>query len=143
MRKCNNSSNSTSNLDSNVVGECMRQRHLAMRLSSLEPHPCQSVELEQYPTEGNLAAAWLTKSTLATDSQANTYLTWEQVTVFLESVLLFSGQNMSPWSSATHPPLTFFNTMFEKLKVSPSAPSSTVESMDILSNSTNLLIWRS
>ena len=39
----------------------MRQRHLAMRLSSLEPHPCQSVELEQYPTEGNLAAAWLTK----------------------------------------------------------------------------------
>ena len=59
MRKCNNSSNSTSNLDN--VGECMRQRHLAMRLSSLEPHPCQSVELEQYPTEGNLAAAWLTK----------------------------------------------------------------------------------
>ena len=39
----------------------MRQRHLAMRLSSLQPHPCQSVELEQYPTEGNLAAAWLTK----------------------------------------------------------------------------------
>ena len=39
----------------------MRQRHLAMRLSSLEPHPCQSVELEQYPTEGNLAAAWLVK----------------------------------------------------------------------------------
>ena len=39
----------------------MRQRHLAMRLSSLVPHPCQSVELEQYPTEGNLAAAWLTK----------------------------------------------------------------------------------
>ena len=39
----------------------MRQRHLAMQLSSLTPHPCQSVELEQYPTEGNLAAAWLTK----------------------------------------------------------------------------------
>ena len=39
----------------------MRQRHLAMRLSSLSPHPCSSVELEQYPTEGNLAAAWLTK----------------------------------------------------------------------------------
>jgi len=39
----------------------MRQRHLAMRLSSLKPHPCHSVELEQYPTEGNLAAAWLTK----------------------------------------------------------------------------------
>ncbi|MAR47077.1 MAG: hypothetical protein CMA41_04665 [Euryarchaeota archaeon] len=48
-------------MDNNVVGECMRQRHLAMRLSSLVPHPCQSVELEQYPTEGNLAAAWLTK----------------------------------------------------------------------------------
>ena len=39
----------------------MRQRHLAMRLSSLKPHPCHSVELAQYPTEGNLAAAWLTK----------------------------------------------------------------------------------
>ncbi len=39
----------------------MRQRHLAMRLSSLKAHPCHSVELEQYPTEGNLAAAWLTK----------------------------------------------------------------------------------
>ena len=39
----------------------MRQRHLAMQLSSLTPHPCQSIELEQYPTEGNLAAAWLTK----------------------------------------------------------------------------------
>ena len=39
----------------------MRQRHLAMRLSSLKSHPCHSVELEQYPTEGNLAAAWLTK----------------------------------------------------------------------------------
>ncbi len=42
----------------------MRQRHLAMRLSSLSPHPCNSVELEQYPTEGNLAAAWLTKINL-------------------------------------------------------------------------------
>ena len=42
----------------------MRQRHLAMRLSSLKPHPCHSVELEQYPTEGNLAAAWLTKINL-------------------------------------------------------------------------------
>ena len=42
----------------------MRQRHLAMRLSSLHPHPCHSVELEQYPTEGNLAAAWLTKINL-------------------------------------------------------------------------------
>ncbi|DAC40676.1 MAG TPA: hypothetical protein D7I00_04340 [Candidatus Poseidoniales archaeon] len=60
MLKC--SSNSTiSNSVNNVVGECMRQRHLAMQLSSLTPHPCQSVELEQYPTEGNLAAAWLTK----------------------------------------------------------------------------------
>lgn len=39
----------------------MRQRHLAMRLSTLIPHPCHSVELEQYQTEGNLAAAWLTK----------------------------------------------------------------------------------
>lgn len=43
----------------------MRQRHLAMRLSSLIPHPCQSVELEQYATEGNLAAAWLTKIDLS------------------------------------------------------------------------------
>ena len=48
----------------------MRQRHLAMR-PSLHPHPCHSVELEQYPTEGNLAAAWLTKIDLAMDLQVN------------------------------------------------------------------------
>ena len=40
------------NSDSSDVGECMRQRHLAMRLSSLHPHPCHSVELEQYPAHG-------------------------------------------------------------------------------------------
>ena len=45
----------------------MRQRHLAMQLSSLIPHPCTAVELEQYPTEGNLAAAWLTKIHLHDD----------------------------------------------------------------------------
>jgi predicted RNA methylase len=30
-----------------------------MRLSRLHPHPCNSVELEQYSTEGDLAARWL------------------------------------------------------------------------------------
>ena len=38
----------------------MRIRKLAMLLSKLEPHPCLDVELEQYSTDGNLAARWLT-----------------------------------------------------------------------------------
>jgi|TARA_B100000809_G_scaffold125887_1_gene124135 putative methylase len=38
----------------------MRVRRLAMLLSGLLPHPCDSVELEQYTTDGNLAARWLT-----------------------------------------------------------------------------------
>ncbi len=37
----------------------MRLRTLAMRLSKLHPHPCNSVELEQYSTDGDLAARWL------------------------------------------------------------------------------------
>ncbi len=32
---------------------------MAIELSKLEPHPCNSVELEQYATEGDLAAFWL------------------------------------------------------------------------------------
>ena len=31
-----------------------------MLLSDLEPHPCESVEMEQYTTDGDLAARWLT-----------------------------------------------------------------------------------
>ena len=38
----------------------MRVRRLAMLLSGLVPHTCDSVELEQYSTDGNLAARWLT-----------------------------------------------------------------------------------
>ena len=38
----------------------MRVRKLAMLLSSLSEHPSDSVELEQYSTDGNLAARWLT-----------------------------------------------------------------------------------
>ena len=34
-------------------------RHLAMALSQLPKHPCNVVELEQYQTEGDLAAKWL------------------------------------------------------------------------------------
>ena len=34
-------------------------RHLAISLSKLPKHPCNSVELEQYQTEGDLAALWL------------------------------------------------------------------------------------
>ena len=30
-----------------------------MMLSGLEPHPCDSVEMEQYTTDGDLAARWL------------------------------------------------------------------------------------
>jgi predicted RNA methylase len=37
----------------------MRPKHLAIELSKLDPHPCSSVELEQYATEGDLAAYWM------------------------------------------------------------------------------------
>ena len=37
----------------------MRIRRLAMLLSGLEPHSSKSVELEQYATDGDLAARWL------------------------------------------------------------------------------------
>ena len=37
----------------------MRPKHLAIELSKLQPHPCTSVELEQYATEGDLAAYWI------------------------------------------------------------------------------------
>ncbi|MEE2985741.1 MAG: methyltransferase [Candidatus Thermoplasmatota archaeon] len=37
----------------------MKLRQLAIQLSKLPPHPCNDVELEQYQTEGNLAALWL------------------------------------------------------------------------------------
>ena len=37
----------------------MKVRRLAMLLSGLAPHPCNSIELEQYSTEGDLAARWL------------------------------------------------------------------------------------
>jgi len=37
----------------------MRPKHLAIELSKLDPHPCESVELEQYATEGDLAAYWM------------------------------------------------------------------------------------
>ncbi len=37
----------------------MRVRRLAMLLSGLASHPCESIDLEQYSTDGNLAARWL------------------------------------------------------------------------------------
>ena len=37
----------------------MRPKHLAMALSKLTPHPCTDVSLEQYATEGDLAAYWM------------------------------------------------------------------------------------
>ena len=37
----------------------MRPKHLAMKLSRLSPHPCREGALEQYATEGDLAAYWL------------------------------------------------------------------------------------
>ena len=40
--------------------QSMRVRRLAMLLSGLEPHLSNSVELEQYSTDGDLAARWLT-----------------------------------------------------------------------------------
>ena len=37
----------------------MRPKHLAIRLSKLTAHPCKDVLLEQYATEGDLAAYWM------------------------------------------------------------------------------------
>lgn len=37
----------------------MRPKHLAIELSKLIAHPCLNVELEQYATEGDLAAYWM------------------------------------------------------------------------------------
>ena len=37
----------------------MRVRRLAMLLSGLDSHTCDSIELEQYSTDGDLAARWL------------------------------------------------------------------------------------
>ena len=39
----------------------LKLRHLAIALSKLPRHPCNSVELEQYQTEGDLAALWLSQ----------------------------------------------------------------------------------
>ncbi len=39
----------------------LKLRHLAISLSKLPPHPCNDVSLEQYQTEGDLAAMWLHK----------------------------------------------------------------------------------
>jgi putative methylase len=50
----------------------VRQRQLAMLLSSLPPHPCGDIELEQYTTSGDIAASWLAQiaafGDLSTDS---------------------------------------------------------------------------
>ncbi len=40
-----------------VIG--MKLRQLAIQLSKLPPHPCNVINLEQYQTEGELAALWL------------------------------------------------------------------------------------
>ena len=37
----------------------MRPKHLAIKLSKLQPHPCLDVQLEQYATEGDLASYWM------------------------------------------------------------------------------------
>ena len=37
----------------------MRLRTLAMQLSKMAPHPCTNANLEQYSTDGDLAARWL------------------------------------------------------------------------------------
>lgn len=46
-------------ISSNDAGEGMRPKHLAIQLSRLTPHPCLRLELEQYATEGDLAAYWM------------------------------------------------------------------------------------
>tara|TARA_B100000900_G_scaffold416096_1_gene449047 strand:- start:408 stop:1019 length:612 start_codon:yes stop_codon:yes gene_type:complete len=37
----------------------MRERHLAIFLSKLNPQPCKHVELEQYSTDGNIASKFI------------------------------------------------------------------------------------
>jgi putative methylase len=53
----------------------MRLRHLAMALSKLPPHPQLSVELEQYPTEGDFAARWIAEMVLLGDLDGETRVT--------------------------------------------------------------------
>ena len=64
----------------------MRPKHLAMNLSKLQPHPCTDVTLEQYATEGDLAAYWL----LAVEElvlKEKPSSIWEPVTVFWDLAL--------------------------------------------------------
>lgn len=46
-------------MEETFVGDTIRQRHLAMALSRLPAHPQTNAADEQYSTEGNLAARWL------------------------------------------------------------------------------------
>ena len=50
----------------------VRQRRLAMLLSSLPSHPCGDVELEQYSTSGDVAASWLAQIAAFGDFNENT-----------------------------------------------------------------------
>lgn len=50
----------------------MRQRQLAMQLSSLPPHPMQNVALEQYSTDGDLAARWIAEIVASGDIDSTT-----------------------------------------------------------------------
>jgi putative methylase len=42
-----------------MLAEAMRRKHLAMALSRLPAHPQHSAALEQYATDGEVAATWL------------------------------------------------------------------------------------
>ncbi|MCS5536730.1 MAG: methyltransferase [Candidatus Poseidoniaceae archaeon] len=46
-------------MEETSVGDTIRQRHLAMALSRLPEHPQTNAADEQYSTEGDLAARWL------------------------------------------------------------------------------------
>jgi putative methylase len=48
-------------MDNSLDGDSLRLKHLAIELSKLAAHPCHEVSLEQYQTEGDIAARWLTQ----------------------------------------------------------------------------------
>lgn len=60
--KRNSLSSSACNInkvDNSNHGDSLRLKHLAIKLSKLAPHPCDELSLEQYQTEGDIAARWL------------------------------------------------------------------------------------
>jgi predicted RNA methylase len=73
----------------------MRPKHLAIELSKLQPHPCTSVELEQYATEGDLAAYWILGIDQVDEVEGNVSLTLVLETEFWGLDAYFLAHSMS------------------------------------------------